>query len=135
MGEATTDQEEPRSKNSSSEAAAALFTAPVQLPSMQRRLITVGLMTGMFLSALEATVVGTAMPTVVARLGGIEIYSWVFSIYLLTSTVTMPLWGKLSDLYGRRSFYLIGVGLFLLGSALSGQSSSMPELRDWEPAR
>src|SRR5262245_24977946 len=78
----------------------AMFTAPVQLPSGQRRLVTIGVLTGMFLGALEATVVGTAMPTVVARLGGIDIYSWVFSIYLLTSTVTMPIWGKLSDLYG-----------------------------------
>jgi EmrB/QacA subfamily drug resistance transporter len=104
------------------------FVAPVQLPRMQRRLVTVGVMTGMALGALEGTVVGTAMPTVVARLGGIEIYSWVFSIYLLTSTITMPVWGKLSDLYGRRKFYLIGVGLFLLGSALSGQSNSMQQL-------
>jgi len=112
----------------SPEENTAMLTAPVQLPPMQRRLVTIGVMTGMFLGALEATVVGTAMPTVVARLGGIEIYSWVFSIYLLTSTVTMPVWGKLSDLYGRRRFYLIGVGLFMLGSALSGQSNSMQEL-------
>lgn len=109
-------------------APTAMFTAPVHLPPRQRRLVTLGIMTGMFLGALEATVVGTAMPTVVARLGGIEIYSWVFSIYLLTSTVTMPVWGKLSDLYGRRRFYLLGVGLFLLGSALCGQSGSMKEL-------
>jgi EmrB/QacA subfamily drug resistance transporter len=95
---------------------------------MQRKLVTLGVITGLFLGALEGTVVGTAMPTVVARLGGIDIYSWVFSIYLLTSTVTMPVWGKLSDLYGRRRFYLIGIGLFMLGSALSGQSNSMVEL-------
>ncbi|MCS6804586.1 MAG: MFS transporter [Blastocatellia bacterium] len=108
--------------------SSAMFTAPVQLPPVQRKLVTLGVITGLFLGALEGTVVGTAMPTVVARLGGIDIYSWVFSIYLLTSTVTMPVWGKLSDLYGRRRFYLIGIGLFMLGSALSGQASSMVEL-------
>ncbi|MBI3951260.1 MAG: DHA2 family efflux MFS transporter permease subunit [Acidobacteria bacterium] len=117
-----------RDQPSPPEERTAIFMAPIQLPHMQRRLITIGVMTGMFLGALEGTVVGTAMPTVVARLGGIDIYSWVFSIYLLTSTVTMPLWGKLSDLYGRRRFYLLGVGLFLFGSVLSGQSNSMHEL-------
>ncbi len=117
-----------RERPSTAPDQSAIHIAPVQLPPMQRRLVTIGVITGMFLGALEATVVGTAMPTVVARLGGIEIYSWVFSIYLLTSTVTMPIWGKLSDLYGRRLFYLIGVGLFMLGSALSGQSNSMHEL-------
>lgn len=85
-------------------------------------------MTGMFLAALEATVIGTAMPTVIATLGGLDHYSWVFSAYLLTSTVTVPLWGKLSDLYGRKLFYQIGVGLFVLGSTLSGLSESMPQL-------
>lgn len=110
------------------EEITGMLAAAVPLPPMQRRLVTIGVMTGMFLGALEGTVVGTAMPTVVARLGGIAIYPWVFSVYLLTSTVTMPVWGKLSDLYGRRRFYLIGIGLFMLGSALSGQSSSMIEL-------
>ncbi len=85
-------------------------------------------MVGMFLSALEATAVSTAMPTVVSSLGGLSIYSWVFSAYFLTSTVSLPLWGKLSDLYGRRNFYVLGVTIFLLGSALSGQSGSMLEL-------
>jgi EmrB/QacA subfamily drug resistance transporter len=102
--------------------------ARVELPRAQRRLVTIGVMLGMSLGALEATAVSTAMPTVVAQLHGIDIYSWVFSIYLLTSTVTLPLWGKLSDLYGRRPFYLLGIGLFLIGSALSGQADSMPAL-------
>jgi EmrB/QacA subfamily drug resistance transporter len=82
----------------------------------------------MFLAALEATVIGTAMPTVIAALGGLNHYSWVFSAYLITSTVTVPVWGKLSDLYGRRLFYQIGIGLFLLGSVLSGMSGSMTQL-------
>src|SRR5437763_8980497 len=85
-------------------------------------------MTGMFLAALEATVVGTAMPTVVAALGGLAHFSWVFSAYLLTSTVSVPLWGKLSDLYGRRLFYQLGIGVFLLGSILSGMAQSMFQL-------
>src|SRR5688572_1787099 len=98
------------------------------MPSKHRTIVTAGILLGMLLGALEATVVGTAMPTVVAVLGGLNRYSWVFSAYLLTSTVTVPLWGKLSDLYGRRVLYQTGVGLFLLGSALSGLSQSMSQL-------
>ncbi|MER3446797.1 MAG: MFS transporter [Candidatus Dadabacteria bacterium] len=98
------------------------------LSQTRRILVTIGIMIGMFLAALDATAVSTAMPTVVSSLGGISIYSWVFSAYILTSTVTLPLWGKLSDIYGRRIFYILGVALFLLGSALSGQSKSMVEL-------
>ena len=97
-------------------------------PSAKRLTITIGILVGMFLAALEATVVGTAMPTVVASLGGLEIYSWVFSAYLLSSTVTVPAWGKLSDLYGRRPFYLLAIAIFLLGSILSGQAQSMSQL-------
>jgi EmrB/QacA subfamily drug resistance transporter len=97
--------------------------------SRQRRMaVTIGIMTGMFLAALEATVIATAMPTVIASLGGMNHYSWVFSAYLLASTVTVPLWGKLSDLYGRRLFYQIGIGVFLIGSTLCGIATSMPQL-------
>jgi len=94
----------------------------------ERIFVTIGLMIGMFLAALEATAVNTAMPTIVSRLGGLHIYSWVFSAYVLTSTISLPFWGRLSDLYGRRRFYIIGIVLFLIGSALSGQSNSMFEL-------
>jgi EmrB/QacA subfamily drug resistance transporter len=97
--------------------------------SQRRRIaITIGVMTGMFIAALEATIVGTAMPTVIASLGGLNHYSWVFSAYLVTSTVTVPVWGKLSDLYGRRLLYQIGIAVFLLGTALSGFSASMTQL-------
>jgi EmrB/QacA subfamily drug resistance transporter len=97
--------------------------------SRRRRLIvTLGVMGGSFLAAIEATIVATAMPTVVQQLGGLAHYSWVFSAYLLTATVTIPIWGKLSDLYGRRAFYMSAVGLFLLGSALSGVSQTMYQL-------
>ena len=100
----------------------------VILSKRRRRVVTAGVMLGMFLAALEATVVGTAMPTVIASLGGLDRYSWVFSAYLLTSTVTVPVWGRLSDLYGRRVFYLIGVAFFIVGSALSGASQSITQL-------
>ncbi len=100
----------------------------LEMSSRRRWAVTVGVMTGMFIAALEATVVGTAMPTVIASLGGINHYSWVFSAYLVTSTVTVPVWGKLSDLYGRRLLYQIGIGVFLLGTLLSGFSASMTQL-------
>ncbi len=98
------------------------------LPRGRRIAVTAGLMLGMFLGALEATVMGTAMPTVVAQLGGLEHYSWVFTSYMLTSTATVPIWGRLSDLYGRRAAYISGIGLFLSGSILCGASTSMVTL-------
>ncbi|MDQ3805495.1 MAG: MFS transporter, partial [Acidobacteriota bacterium] len=101
---------------------------PLEMSAGRRRAVTAGVMMGMFLAALEATVVSTAMPTVIASLGGLSHYSWVFSAYLITSTVTVPVWGKLSDLYGRRLFYQLGIGVFLLGSVLSGLSASMAQL-------
>jgi len=94
----------------------------------RRAVVTLGVLGGSFLAAIEATIVATAMPTVVQQLGGLAHYGWVFSAYILTSTVTMPLWGRLSDLYGRRPFYLAAVGLFLTGSALSGAAQSLPQL-------
>lgn len=100
----------------------------IELSSRRRWAITIGVMTGMLLAALEATVVGTAMPTIVAALGGLAHYSWVFSAYLLTSTVTVPLWGKLSDLFGRRPLYQIGIAVFLIGSAACGLSQTMTQL-------
>lgn len=97
----------------------------------RRRFVTAGVMTGMLLAALEGTVVGTAMPTIVAALGGLAHYSWVFSAYLLTSTVTVPVWGKLSDLFGRRRLFQIGVLIFLVGSALCGLAQTMTQLIIW----
>ncbi|MEO6656384.1 MAG: MDR family MFS transporter [Pyrinomonadaceae bacterium] len=100
----------------------------LEMSDRRRWAVTIGVMTGMAIAALEATVVGTAMPTVIASLGGINHYSWVFSAYLVTSTVTVPVWGKLSDLYGRRLLYQIGIGVFLLGTLLSGMAGSMTQL-------
>jgi EmrB/QacA subfamily drug resistance transporter len=98
------------------------------MSSRRRLAVTLGVLTGMFLAALEATVVGTAMPTVISALGGLSHYSWVFSAYLITSTVTVPVWGKLSDLYGRRLFFQLGIAVFLVGSVLSGMASTMTQL-------
>jgi len=100
----------------------------VSVSRRRRQAITAGLLLGMSLGALEATVVGTAMPTVIATLGGLAHYSWVFSAYLLTSTASVPIWGRLSDLYGRRRLYLAGIAVFVLGSALSGAATSMTQL-------
>lgn len=82
----------------------------------------------MSLAALDSTIVATAIPTIVGNLGGLDLFSWVFSVYLLTSTVTVPLYGKLADLYGRKPILLIGSTLFLLGSGLCGLSQSMEQL-------
>jgi EmrB/QacA subfamily drug resistance transporter len=96
------------------------------MPSSDHKLIvTVGLVTGIFLAALESTVVATAMPSVIESLGGANLYSLPFAVYLLFSTVSSPIWGRLSDLYGRKPFYLASVLLFVVGSLLCGVSNSM----------
>jgi EmrB/QacA subfamily drug resistance transporter len=88
----------------------------------------VAIMLGLFLAALDQTIVGTALPRIVTDLAGNNLYTWVVTVYLLTSTVTVPIYGKLSDIYGRRPLLLIGISVFLVGSALSGISQSMGEL-------
>jgi EmrB/QacA subfamily drug resistance transporter len=82
----------------------------------------------LFLGALDQTVVGTALPRIVTQLGGNELYTWVVTAYLLTSTISIPFWGKLSDLYGRRRLMMIGIAIFLTGSALAGLSQEMWQL-------
>ncbi len=82
----------------------------------------------MFFSALDQTVVSTAMPVIIGNLKGFSIYAWVFTAYMMASTISVPIYGKLSDVYGRKPFYIIGLGLFMIGSALSGQAHSMLEL-------
>jgi len=81
-----------------------------------------------FLFAIDATIVSTAMPTIVAKLGGLELYSWVFSVYMLTSALTTPIFGKLADLFSRRRLMLVGVAIFVLGSTLCGAAQSMEAL-------
>jgi len=82
----------------------------------------------LFLGVLDQTITGPTLPTIVTELGGNEYYNWVVTIYLLTSTITVPFYGKLSDLYGRKPLLMIGVTIFLVGSALSGLSQNMPQL-------
>lgn len=99
-----------------------------ELSLRQKSLIMSGVMLGLLLSALDQTIVSTAMPRIVASLGGIEYYSWVVTAYLLASTAAVPVFGKLSDIYGRKPFYLVGVVIFLLGSVLAGLSQTMVQL-------
>ncbi|NBD23133.1 DHA2 family efflux MFS transporter permease subunit [Paenibacillus sp. T1] len=94
----------------------------------QIRWIVTGLMLGLLLGSLDQTIVSTAMPHVIAELNGFNLYSWVFTIYMLTSTTAVPIFGKLADLFGRRLVYLIGMALFLVGSALCGLSHDMTQL-------
>jgi EmrB/QacA subfamily drug resistance transporter len=91
-------------------------------------IVFAGLLLGMLLAALNQTIVATALPDIVADLGGFEHYSWVFSAYMLASTVTVPLYGKLSDVYGRRPFFLLAIVLFMVGAVVSGLAPSMTVL-------
>jgi len=86
------------------------------------------LLLALFVAAMEMTVVSTAMPTVVAELGGALHYGWVFTAYMLTSTVTVPIYGKLADLHGRKPVMLVAMALFLVGSMASGQARTMGQL-------
>ncbi|MBM7112433.1 MDR family MFS transporter [Archangium primigenium] len=93
-----------------------------------RPLTTLALALCLFMAALEMTVISTAMPTVVSDLGGLHHYAWVFTAYMLASTITVPLYGKLADLHGRKPILLFGIGLFLVGSIASGLATSMSML-------
>src|SRR5471030_2198577 len=94
----------------------------------RKRNIIMALMVAMFLGAVEGTVVTTAVPTIIRDLKGFELISWVFSLYLLTSAVSTPIYGKLADLYGRKNILSIGIIIFLIGSCLCGLSQNMYQL-------
>jgi len=95
----------------------------------RRRLIIIGaLLLGMLLAALDQTIVATALPTIAGDLHGLSHLSWVVTAYLLASTVSTPLWGKLGDLYGRKTFFQASIVIFLIGSALAGLSHTMLQL-------
>jgi EmrB/QacA subfamily drug resistance transporter len=100
----------------------------VEQKKINTRLVLTGLIIGMFFSALEQTVVGTAMPTIISELNGFSIFAWVTTAYLITSTTVTPIVGKLSDQYGRRLLYLIGVIIFIIGSALCATAETMEQL-------
>lgn len=105
--------------------------APTSASGMTHRqilLVFSGLMAGMFLAALDQTIVATALPTIVGELGGLEHLSWLVTAYLLTSTASSPLYGKISDLYGRKRVFQAAIVIFLLGSGLAGLSQSVAQL-------
>src|SRR5215211_1116800 len=87
-----------------------------------------GLLLAMLLSSLDQTIVSTALPTIVGDLGGLDQLSWVVTAYLLTATISTPLWGRISDLYGRKTLFQAAILFFLAGSALSGAAQSLGEL-------
>src|SRR5436190_12855811 len=102
--------------------------APVSVDPRTRTQIVVAVLLGLFLAALDQTIVGTALPRIVTELRGNDIYTWAFTAYLLTATISGPIYGKLSDLFGRRPVLLFAVSVFLVGSALSGLSREMWQL-------
>lgn len=93
-----------------------------------KNIVMAGIMIGTFLTAIEGTVVSTAMPKIASDLHGIQLMNWVFSIYFLVTAITVPIFGKLSDLFGRKIVFIIGTIVFLIGSALCGASHSMEQL-------
>ena len=97
-------------------------------PTLRRPLVLASVMAAMFMIAIEATIVSTAMPQIASQLGDLHLYSWVFSSFLLTQTATTVVFGKLADLYGRKPVLLIGIAIFLAGSVLCGIAWSMPSL-------
>ena len=101
---------------------------PQYLSHQQIVVVLFGLMAGVLLAALDQSIVGTALPRIVSELGGLDKLAWVVTAYLLTATAATPLWGKISDLYGRRPIFQAAIAIFLIGSALCGLSQNLPQL-------
>ncbi|MBX7201288.1 MAG: MFS transporter, partial [Rhodospirillaceae bacterium] len=101
---------------------------PSDLSPEQRRYVLYACMAAIFTAAVEGTIVATALPTIVTDLGGFSLFSWVFAAYMLTQAVTIPIYGRLADLYGRRTVIFVGLGLFLVASTLCGFAQSMLQL-------
>ncbi|MBM7648718.1 EmrB/QacA subfamily drug resistance transporter [Bacillus ectoiniformans] len=98
------------------------------LEPKQKASIMIAVMAAMFFAAINMTIVGTSLPKIIAQIGGMEYFDWVFTVYMLTSTITAMLVGKLSDIYGRKVFILIGIGIFMIGAFLSGTSETIIQL-------
>src|SRR5690348_10458539 len=94
----------------------------------QLLVVMLSVLLGILLAALDQTIVGPALPKIIGDLQGFDRYAWVVTIYLLTSTISVPIIGKLSDMYGRKWFYMAGIAVFLIGSALAGLSGDMNQL-------
>ena len=106
-------------------------TAPIHVAhasSSRRTLVLAACLMATFMAAVESSIVATAMPTIVADLGGFNLFSWVFAVYLLTQAVSIPVYGRLADIYGRRKVFFFGAGIFLVGSTLCGFAHSMVAL-------
>jgi EmrB/QacA subfamily drug resistance transporter len=101
---------------------------PASLSKREFRMVMAGLMMAMALAALDQNIVSTALPRIVSELGGLAHLSWVITAFMLTSTMTTPLYGKLSDMYGRKPLFYVAIGLFLLGSMLCGVAQTMGQL-------
>ena len=112
-------------------AAAAESTITGQMTHRQILLVLVGLMSGMFLAALDQNVVGAAMRTIADDLKGLELQAWVTTAYLITSTISTPLYGKLGDIFGRRRLFIVAISIFIVGSLLCGTAVDMMQLAAW----
>jgi EmrB/QacA subfamily drug resistance transporter len=110
-----------------SDPASAATPAP-RFDPRRRRAVTAALILVTALASFESTVVSTAMPTIIGDLGGLPLYAWVFAVYLLTSTVAMPVYGRLADIHGRRRLILVAIGIFLTGAMVCALARSMPQL-------
>lgn len=118
----------PAGQAPASAAAPPTGAAPAYLTHREIVQVMIGLMAGMFLAALDQSIVGTALPSIVSDLGGLAHMSWVVTAYLLTSTASTPLWGKISDLYGRRPMFQAAILIFLAGSLVAGAAQGMTML-------
>ena len=107
------------------------ISAPIDVGDFEKRLILIGTLMSLFVAATNQTTVTTALPRIIGDLGGLNVFSWVFTAFMLTSTVTMPLAGKLSDIFGRKPFFLGGISILMLSSLAASTSGSIEQLILW----
>jgi MFS family permease len=112
-------------------APANVGFTPMDVSPFEKRIILIGTLTALFVAAMNQTTVTTALPAIIGDLGGLNLFSWVFTAFMLTSTTTMPLAGKLSDMFGRKPFFLTGITVLMLTSVGAATSQSMEQLIVW----